>query len=209
MARVTENFLEKFNTISWQDIRNVDIFVVDMIHGFCKEGAMADTAIMDVVPNIKKLLEKHTQIEKEAYFFVDCHKDNAIEFKSFPTHCLAGSRESEIVNELKEYAKEKYIIYKNSTNGFHELTTYLDACKNNAPESIIITGCCTDICVLQLSLTLKTWLNANNIDAELLLPLNCLDTYDSGDSYHPAEKFNQMAITLLQQAGIKIYTAIV
>lgn len=209
MARVNESFLQKFNTISWQDIRNSDIFVVDMINGFCKEGAMADTAIMDIVPNIKKLLNTYTQIKKSAYFFVDYHKETAIEFKSFPTHCLAGSVESEIVDELKEYVNEKYIVYKNSTNGFHELKTYLDTCKNNHPESIIITGCCTDICVLQFSLTLKTWLNANNIDVEVILPLDCLDTYESGDSYHPAEQFNQWAITLLQQAGIKIYKAII
>lgn len=209
MARINETLSQQYTNISWQDIKNTDIFVVDMINGFCKEGAMADRSIMDIVPNIKKVLSKYKKIDKNAYFFVDYHEDSAIEFKSFPVHCLKDSVESNVVNELKEYVNENKIIHKNSTNGFHELTTYLDAFLNNQPEYIIITGCCTDICVLQFALTLKTWLNAHNMDVDLILPLDCVDTYESGDSYHPADQFNQMAITLLQQAGIKIYKAII
>lgn len=198
MARVNHNFINrKIDTLMAPHI-----FVVDMINGFCKEGAMADRNIMDIVPDIQKILYIPNQVRKPI-FFIDAHEENAIEFKSFPKHCVKDTEECKIVEELKDVCGYE-IINKNSTNGFHELQEYLSNIKTINLREIIVTGCCTDICVMQFALTLKTWLNATNTDIEVIIPVNCVDTYDSGNEYHPAHKFNEMALTLMEQAGITI-----
>ncbi|MFV0393722.1 MAG: isochorismatase family cysteine hydrolase [Coprobacillaceae bacterium] len=208
MARLDTNTINVYSTIHLENLKNTTIFVVDMINGFCKEGAMSDNNIMDIIPNITKLLTKYAKKNQFPYFFVDSHEESAIEFNSFPKHCIKDTYESEIVSELVSFVNNDYIIYKNSTNGFHELNEYLDNLKKDNTKNIIITGCCTDICVMQFTLTLKTWLNANDMDIDVIIPLDCVDTYDSGDEYHPANKFNMMAITLMEQAGVKIYRSI-
>ena len=38
---------------------NQILFVVDMVNGFCKEGAMADQSIMHIVKPIQELCEKN------------------------------------------------------------------------------------------------------------------------------------------------------
>ena len=57
-------------------------------------------------------------------------------------------------------AKLNEIIEKNSTNGFFAMDiadyAYLD--------NFIVVGCCTDICVYQFVLALKTYFNQNNLD---------------------------------------------
>ena len=44
------------------------------------------------------------------------------------------------------------------------------ALKDSEIDAYIITGCCSDICVLQFALTLKTYLNAQNIDKKVIVP---------------------------------------
>lgn len=199
MARVEQ----KYQNISSKDMIAPQIFVVDMIRGFCEEGAMADAKILDIVPNITKLLTLPSQV-KEVIFFIDAHEEDAIEFKSFPKHCIKGTKEAEIVDGLQTYVSGEAIIYKNSTNGFHELEDYRKYLLEhpNTVKEIIITGCCTDICVMQFALTLKTWLNAQDIDMRVIVPVDCVDTYEA--SYHKAVYFNEIALTLMQQAGIEV-----
>ena len=84
------------------------LFVVDMINGFIKEGAMHDEKIMSIVPAIIELCRAH----EDRYFIQDTHEKDAIEFKSFPLHCVKDTSESEIIDELKPYVKET--IQKNS-----------------------------------------------------------------------------------------------
>lgn len=208
MARLELNDAKQYQPIALNEITNPDIFVVDMINGFCKSGAMADTKIMDIVPNITKLLTNYAKNYQSLYFFVDSHKETAIEFKSFPTHCLEDSLESQVIAELQPFVNQAYVVYKNSTNGFHELESYLVHLKQGLVENIIITGCCTDICVMQFALTLKTWLNTNNLDIMIIIPMDCVDTYDSSDGYHPVKTFNAVSLQLMKQAGIMICQSI-
>lgn len=206
MARLEHNY----PTISKKDLQAPHIFVVDMINGFCKEGAMADSMIMDIAPAIQNILTIPNQVATPI-FFVDAHEPDAIEFQSFPVHCVKGTKEVEIIDELV-YTTPKYdIVLKNSTNGFHEIGSYLEALKNHDSKikEIIITGCCTDICVMQFALTLKTWLNANDLPITVIIPIDCVDTYDSQDSYHPVSTYNQAALSMLLQAGIQVVGSII
>lgn len=49
----------------------------------------------------------------------DSHQKSSQEFITYPPHCLKGSEESEIIEELKIIGGYQ-LIEKNSTNGFLE-----------------------------------------------------------------------------------------
>ena len=92
---------------------NQILFVVDMVNGFCKEGAMADQSIMHIVKPIQELCEK---IKPEnRYFIADTHGVNDIEFTAFPQHCVKGEVESEVIDELKSIGKP-FIVVVNSSD---------------------------------------------------------------------------------------------
>lgn len=168
------------------------LFVVDMINGFVKEGAMHDEKIMNIVPDIIQLCNKH----EHRIFIQDMHEKDAIEFKSFPTHCLKDTSESAIIDELKPYVKET--IHKNSTNTFHALDKKI----LEEYDSFVICGCCSDICVMQFALSLKTYLNHMNMDKQVHVPRNCIATYDALN--HPANDYHKMALNMMAQSGINI-----
>ena len=175
---------------------NPVLFVVDMVNGFCKEGAMADQNIMHIVKPIQDLCEKVTP--ENRYFIADTHNVDDIEFSAFPQHCVKGDIESDVIDELKSYIQTP-IIEKNSTNAFHAMNDH-PALKDPQIDAYIITGCCSDICVLQFALTLKTYLNAQNMDKKVIVPMNAIETYDAPG--HDAKQMNEVSYNLMKAAGI-------
>lgn len=193
MARLTKELTT--DMISVDELTNPMVIVIDMINGFVNEGALADSAINGTVPTIEKLLK--TGIPN--LFAVDAHDEDAIEFKAFPKHCIKGSEESEIIPELKPYAKET--VLKNSTNLAHAINMN-DFVKK--ADTFIITGCCTDICVMQFALALRTYLNQFDYgDKEVILVSDAVDTYQI-DGVHNAVEYNRMALLMMQQSGIRV-----
>lgn len=199
----------KNNTvIKLDEIDRPVLFVVDMINGFCKKGAMADKDIMNIVPSISKLCSKLEPLSR--WFIRDAHKLNDIEFESFPVHCLDERWESEVIDELQKYIipDESNTIKKNSTNAFHSIHFKEILCKSEFNQSFIITGCCTDICVMQLALTLKTYLNSINMNKRVIVPIDCVETYHV-DNVHEREEMNEVTFKVMNAAGIEIVGKIV
>lgn len=58
------------------------VFVVDMVNGFVKEGALADPAIAKCIAPIETLLKSCTPVQ--TIFVNDTHEPDAAEFASFP-----------------------------------------------------------------------------------------------------------------------------
>jgi nicotinamidase-related amidase len=60
------------------------------------------------------------------------------------------------------------------------LNTGLDAwlSQHGEVENWIIVGDCTDLCVYQLAMYLKLLANANRQSVGVIIPANCVDTYD-------------------------------
>lgn len=168
--------------------------VVDMIQGFVFEGALSDPQIHRVTPIIVDLIQH--QNKEDMIFIVDAHQENALEFSSFPAHCLQGSFESEIIDDLKPFANK--VIYKNSTNAFH----CVDPSVYENYDQIILLGCCTDICILHYALSLKTYFNQYNIAKEVIVVEDACATFTA--PHHHAIEFHDMAIALMKQAGIMI-----
>lgn len=203
MARVSETIAKSFQTVNANKLQAPMIFIVDMINGFIKEGALHDEAIMDCVAPIEALLQ---HIECRSIFIADSHPLHTREFHSYPTHCVNGTSESEVIAELQPYVEE--LFHKNSTNTFtspqfqeflKELETY---------DTFVITGCCTDICILQFALCFNAWLNEHNMTRkQIIIPLDCVDTYHM-EGIHDACANNEFALQNMNANGIQIVSHI-
>lgn len=178
------------------------LIIVDMINGFLKQGALADTGIQKITAenvNLAKAFLKSGGV----IAFKDCHNENSPEFLSFPAHCLKGTIESELIDELKIFEKDIIVFEKNSTNGFVVPEFYEFIKKMTNIEEIVITGCCTDICIMNLAIPLKNFYNQLNKNVEIIVPKNAVDTYDI-PNVHSRDEWNAMAFKFMAQAGIKI-----
>ena len=99
----------------------------------------------------------------------------------------------------KTNIKNLDIIKKNSTNAFFNLK---DTEFKNV-DNIIVIGDCTDICIYQFVITLKTYFNENNIKKEIIVPMDLVDTYHI-DKIHDANLLNIVFLNSMIQNGIKV-----
>ena len=175
---------------------------VDMINGFINVGPMADKTIANIIPEQIRLIEMITREEDGIAFVKDSHTENCREYDHYPKHCLAKSYESELVDELKEYEASAYVYLKNSTSAIFNERFLKDIKAMRSLKEVIITGCCTDICILNLAIPLQNYFDEYNIRIMITVPINCVETYNSDE--HNRTEYNQMAFKLMKQAGINI-----
>ena len=181
------------------------VILVDIINGFIREGAMADGRIADIIPPNVKLLRAAKERGMRVVAATDCHESDAAEFQMFPAHCVVNTSESQVVKELTDEGGFE-VIPKNSTNSLNALRLR-EIIEETGIRDFIITGDCTDICVMQLCLALKTYFTEQNINPRIVVPLDCVETYDA--PYHYADFANLAAIMLMADSGVTIVKKIV
>lgn len=90
------------------------IVVVDEIYGFLPGGALACEHSLEAVAATKALLEKKPGIP--ALFICDHHPANHCSFVEqggpWPPHCIAGTREGEIHEDLLPFVQEELTFFK-------------------------------------------------------------------------------------------------
>lgn len=180
--------------------------MVDIINGFIYEGALCDRSIEEIIEPAAELLEKCCEKGIDVLAFADCHCESSEEFSAFPEHCVEGSSESEIVDRIASIGGYR-LIRKNSVNGFHAKGFQQYLSEHPEKTRIIVCGDCTDICVLNFCLSVKTWLNENNIKNEVIVMVGISDTY--GASGHDKELMNAAAFKIMKTCGIKLAGGIV
>jgi len=178
------------------------LIVVDMVNGFIRKGAMASQNIEHIIPRIEKLVKEYLDDNEAVAFIKDTHKMDAREFKRYPVHCVKGTEESELVDELKKYENVALVYEKNSTSAIFPGDLLKDLKKMKELKRIVITGCCTDICVINLAIPLQCYLDEENKDIEIVVPQDSVETYDA--PVHKADEWNEMAFKFMNQAGIKL-----
>lgn len=200
-----KNNLDNLPTLNLSDLQlnKTELFIVDINNGFAKEGNMYSSRVNNLINPIVNFTKSISKDIKSIIAFTDYHTDESVELLNYPTHCLKDTIECEIVDELKSIDNIK-IVKKNSTNGFFALSN-LDF---NNTDNIIIIGDCTDICVYQLAITLKSYFNQNNISKNIIVPINLVDTYHV-DNVHPAELLNIVFFNSMIQNGIKVVKEII
>ena len=177
------------------------LVVVDMVNGFAREGALKSERVEKLIPQIEKLSCSCDEYGISKIAFYDCHSNESVEFGSYPPHCLNGTHESELVDELKKIGSFT-MISKNSTNGFLEkkFQSWLE--ENAQIENYIVVGDCTDICILQFALSIKAYGNMKNKNLNIIIPQDCVDTFDA--PMHNAEFMSKASLYIMMSNGIQI-----
>ncbi|MCC3867087.1 isochorismatase family cysteine hydrolase [Terrisporobacter mayombei] len=206
MEKILDNYKALLNNldnlynadINDYDLNKTGLFIVDMNNGFAKEGALSSPRVEKIIKPIANFGKSICSNVDTIVAFTDTHNEDAVELKSYPTHCLKGNKESEIVEEILDINNIE-ILEKNSTNGFF----VMDIEKYKDLDNFIVVGCCTDICVYQFVLTLKTYFNQNNLDKNIIVPMNLVETYDI-DMIHSGDFSNTVFLNSMIQNGINV-----
>ena len=174
-------------TIVWSDLQTeaqqgrVALISVDMINGFCHEGVLSSSRVRDIIPAVVAAFKDAYDIGvREFVLAQDCHKPDSVEFADFPPHCQSGTSEASTIPELADlpFANLYQVVLKNSLNAFHGsgLGKWLET--HNHYSAIVIVGDCTDLCVHQMALHLKLYVNEYNLKMRVIVPENAVQTYD-------------------------------
>lgn len=176
------------------------LIVVDMINGFVKEGALASPNVLAINQPIANLCKSCGEAGIRIAALCDSHPADSPEFESYPPHCVTGSAECEVTDEIKSAAKIN-MITKGSTNGMLEPAfkwwADLMGC-----DTFIIVGDCTDLCVLQLATSLKGWFNAKGAKSRVIVPAALVATYDLAE--HTADLQSLFALYNMSVNGIEL-----
>lgn len=206
MQKTFSNFIDYVNNdIEHMSVENFNpdetmLVIIDMVNGFVREGALSSPYVDKIASKISEFARKCEDLKIPIIAYADTHEENSTEFKSFPAHCIAGTSEAELIDELKKI-KSIIKIEKNSTNSFLAKNP-LEMTKNNI-KNILVTGCVTDICVRDFSKTMRKYLDENNIDANIYLFENLIETYDI-EGIHDRELEHILALYDMKNSGINI-----
>lgn len=176
--------------------------VVDMINGFINEGVLSDPSINQIVPETVKVVQSFLDNKNDVLSFQDTHTMSSLEFEFYPPHCLKDTSESELIPELKPFESQMIKVEKDTTNGFFapRFQTYLK--ENPDLESVTVVGCCTDICVLQFTQSLKTYTQTIGKKLDIKVVEKAVDTFDTPN--HNKNSYHEKALNLMRNAGIQI-----
>lgn len=150
------------------------LIVVDMLKGFHNMGNLANPRTASIIPPIQDLLKRAAEERWLTIFLADSHKEDDEEFKMFPKHCVEGTEEAEIIDELKEFSllPNSVVIPKTRYSGFYG--TNLDKLlRKSKPKAVIVVGVCIDICVLHTVADLR------NRGYHVVVPEDCVETFDA------------------------------
>ena len=184
-----------------KEIREL-LIIVDMVNGFVREGVMADPYIEHIIPEQIRLIKDFLEKKEGIAFVKEAHSEDCAEFKTFPKHCVKGTSEAELVDELKPYEKDALVYEKNSTSAMFAKNFLRDIDEMINLRNVVITGCCTDICDLNLAIPLKNYFNEYNREVDIYVPEHAVETYNAPN--HNRDEYNEMAFKLMNQLGIKL-----
>jgi nicotinamidase-related amidase len=119
------------------------VLVIDMLNDFI-DGKLKCERAQLIIPNIKKLNSAARKNEVGVIYINDAHYGPDFENKRWGPHALKGTKEAEIIEELKP-KKGDYIIEKRTYSGFFE-TGLEPLLRSLNVEKIYLTGLHTNIC---------------------------------------------------------------
>ena len=179
------------------------LITIDMVNGFVKEGPLAAPSIMRVVPRQIELLDEASKDDKTGIVFVrDSHPVDAVEFKTYGPHCIKGTKETEVIDELKRYEEIGVTYFKNSTNLMYATFFFEDLIKLYKLERVRLMGCLSEVCVENGAIGLRTFFDQINRDVEVCVHEDAIDTFDA--PLHNADLRNKEALNKMEANGVKV-----
>ncbi len=145
------------------------VIVVDMLNGFLKEGKLANPGARWVIPNIVDLLQRKVHEDWKVIFVADNHVEGDLEFLMFPEHCVRGTEETLIIDELRKFRNDYNYVPKTRYSAFFR-TSLESILENENPQEVIVVGIYADICVLYTAADLR------NRNYKVTIPKDCTVT---------------------------------
>ena len=178
------------------------LYIVDMNNGFVNFGKMANPKYNELVPEQLKMLEKFRKEKELVNFVLEGHTPEAVEFNTYPVHCVKDTPEADLIDELKgEQTKDDTkTYYKNSINGMLNRNLQEDIKRLKELREFVVEGVCTDLCVMDFARTLARFLDEIDRKSKVFVVRNGIDTYDSPD--HNRDEWTTIAEKVMTQAGV-------
>jgi nicotinamidase/pyrazinamidase len=131
------------------------LIVTDAQEGFTRLGNLASPECTQAIPRVRRLVEGELAAGTPVVFTKDSHVEDDAEFRIFPPHCVVGTPEHDLVEELRDLEPEAAaVIQKRRYSAFFD--TELDrVLADLAPNEVHVCGFCTDICVLHTTSGLR------------------------------------------------------
>ncbi len=190
----------------------VAVVAVDVVNGFCKEGTLASPRVGGIVEPVRSLLGRAHQLGvRRLYCPCDAHPPDSPEFQAFPPHCLAGSREAELVEELKSLPFPLVTVPKTSIHSLVETT--LAELLGRESATLICVGDCTDLCLYHLATGLRFRADALGLEWRVVIDASAVETYDlpvevalsTGAKPHPGDVMHSLFLYHLDLVGCEVY----
>lgn len=186
-----------------EDVKKV-LYNIDMNNGFVNFGAMANPKYNELVPEQLKLIEKIREEEGIVDFILEGHDKDALEFETYPKHCILGDKESDLIPELitEQNNPNTYTFYKNCINGMLNLDVQEQIKRLKNLKEIIYSGVCADLCVMDFARTNARFLDQINQKVKLFVVKSTIDTFDAPG--HDRQEWIDIALKVMNQAGIEV-----
>jgi nicotinamidase/pyrazinamidase len=174
------------------------LIVVDMQNGFLREGNLASDRCLAVLPAVRREVAEALAAGRRVLFTADTHEIDDAEFAVFPEHCIRGSREADLVDELLPLLDRDDVLLLRKRRYSALFETELESHLHRfGIDSVRICGVCTDICVLHTTADLR------NRDLPVTVAAQATGTFDGPG--HPADVVQEFALLHLQRVlGAKV-----
>jgi nicotinamidase-related amidase len=200
---------------------HVAVLAVDVTSGFCSEGALSSERVGGIVQPIARLFEQAHGLGVR-YFILpqDTHSEDAVEFGSFPPHCVRGTGEPVTVPELRNLPFSDLFLVLEKDSISSDINTGLDDWLEDHPEvtTYLVVGDCTDFCVYQLAMHLRLRANAFNLrDARVVVPVDGVDTFhipvevaeEIGSMPHHGDLLHLIFLYSMAENGVEVVAEVV
>lgn len=214
-----QNWVEALPAVRMQDAKihpaSSALISVDVIKGFCSIGPLASPRVNTIVEPIARLMRRLWELGlRHILLSQDTHEPDAVEFGAFPPHCVRGTEEAETVDAIHSlpFFDQMLLLEKNSIQS--GLNTGLEQWISQHPEvdTFIVVGDCTDLCTYQLAMHLRLSANASQLQRRVIVPADCVQTYDLGVAAaaamggvpHPGELLHHVFLHHMHLNGIEV-----
>lgn len=196
------------------------VISVDVINGFCYEGPLSSPRVQTIIEPIVAVFRKSWELGVRQIVLVqEAHEPEAVEFGQFPPHCVRGTSEAEAVPEFQSlpFFEQMQVIGKNSISAAHNTGLMDWIAAHPQVDTFIVVGDCTDLCTHQLAMYLRLDANARQLDRRVILPEDCVDTYDLpvdvarqiGAVPHDAELLHAVFLYHMMLNGVEVVRRLV
>lgn len=198
---------------------NTALVSVDVINGFCKAGPLASPRVARIAAPVAGLMQRAWEAGvRHILLTQDTHDPDAVEFGSWPAHCVRGTAEAQAVDEIRALPFYDHMVTIEKNSIASQMNTGLAAWVEAHPQvdTYLVVGDCTDLCVYQLAMYLRLDANARQIQRRVIVPVDCVDTYDyplaaareNGGLPHPGGLLHEVFLYHMALNGVEVVAGI-